>query len=334
MRRIGYLAAVALSVGGFALAIAGNVLVPQVAAVEITSVRVGDWLVNFNGLYRMVLGAVVLGYLLDALISRGNEKNRCAFVHGASLRFAVGIALLAWDILGTKTQVFVQPFFPGPAQIVGAFLEEGDFILQNTLYSLRLYLWGYLLGAAFGVGTGILIGWFPRAYYWISPVLRFSGIIPAVAWMPFAMTLLPTPFAAAVFLIVICVWFPVASVTAQGVQSTPKVLFEAARTLGGDTRYLLFHVAVPNALPQVFQGLSTANAFAFTTLVMAEMMGQPGGLGYYINMAKIWSAYYKVFAAILVMAILFSAITKVLNIIEARALRWQEGLLSKQGEVA
>jgi len=71
----------------------------------------------------------------------------------------------------------------------------------------------------------------------------------------------------------------------------------------------------------------TANAFAFTILVMAEMMGQPGGLGYYINASKVWSAYYKVFAAIIVMAILFSLITKLQGCIEKRVLRWQKGVL-------
>jgi NitT/TauT family transport system permease protein len=143
--------------------------------------------------------------------------------------------------------------------------------------------------------------------------------------------LFPTPFAAATFLIVICTWFPVASLTASGIQSTPKAQFEAARTLGGKTPYLVFHVAVPYALPQIFTGITTANAFSFTTLVMAEMMGQPGGLGYYINASKVWSAYYKVFAAIIVMAILFSLITKGISLIQDYALRWQRGIVKNVG---
>jgi NitT/TauT family transport system permease protein len=82
-------------------------------------------------------------------------------------------------------------------------------------------------------------------------------------------------------------------------------------------------------MPQIFSGISNANGFAFTTLVMAEMMGQPGGLGYYINLSKVWSAYYKVFASILVMAILFSLITKVIGLVQAHMLRWQKGLVKE-----
>jgi NitT/TauT family transport system permease protein len=60
---------------------------------------------------------------------------------------------------------------------------------------------------------------------------------------------------------------------------------------------------------------------------MAEMMGQPGGLGYYINASKVWSAYYKVFAAIVVMAVLFSLIKLGIDRLQKHMLRWQKGII-------
>lgn len=316
-----------LSVSGFLIAALLNALIPITADVNIVEYTVGGIVVNINIAYRFVLFVLAGLFLILGLVSLKDHDRWKKFVKGAPLRFASGIGLLVWDLLGTKWQLLPQPFFPGPAGIIEAFLIEPEFVLENTLYSLRLYAAGFVLGVVFGVGTGILIGWFPKVYYWVTPVLNVTGVIPAVAWMPFALTLLPTPFAAAVFLIVICVWFPVTSLTAQGIKSTPKVQFEAARTLGSNTFDLVFRVAVPHAMPQIFTGISTANAFAFTTLVMAEMMGQPGGLGYYINLSKVWSAYYKVFAAIVVMAILFSFITALLGRVEKFALRWQKGLV-------
>jgi NitT/TauT family transport system permease protein len=147
--------------------------------------------------------------------------------------------------------------------------------------------------------------------------------------MPFALTLAPTPFTAAVFLMTMCAWFPIASFTAQGVQSTARVHFEVAKTLGANTAQLVFSVAIPHALPQIFGGVSMANGFMFTTLVMSEMMGQPGGLGYYIQLSRVWSAYYKVFAAIVIMAVLFSIILAVIHAVQSRALRWQKGLMKQ-----
>jgi NitT/TauT family transport system permease protein len=322
-----YVLFIFLSVLGFIVALFTNLLFPQIAEVEVTDYQIGNRLYNSNEAYTLVVVALIVLYILVGIYSYFNEERREKFIGRVPFRFAIGLVVALWDILGTKLLLLPQPFFPGPAKIIEAFLMEGPYIWVNTLYSLRLFAIGFLVGVAFGVGTGILIGWFPKVYYWVFPVLKITGVIPAVAWMPFALTLLPSPFSAAAFLIVISGWFPVAFLTAQGIQSTPKVHFEVARTLGAKTPYLVFRVAIPHALPQIFTGISTANAYAFTTLVMSEMMGQPGGLGYYINASKVWSAYYKVFAAIIVMAVLFSLIMYVIGLIQKRALRWQRGIV-------
>lgn len=322
-----YILATGITIAGFVIAILTNLFFKQVADVKITKYAYGSVVISINDAYRIVLAFLILLYLGNSVYSSFYNSKRVKFAKRAPFRLAVGIALAVWDILGTKLLVLPQPFFPGPARIVEAFLIEGDYIWQNTLYSLRLFTVGFVLGVVFGIGTGILIGWFPKVYYWVYPVLKITGVIPAVAWMPFALTLFPTPFAAAAFLIIICSWFSIASLTAQGIQSTPKSQYEVAKTLGAKTPYLVFHVAIPHALPQIFSGISNANSFAFTTLVMAEMMGQPGGLGYYINASKVWSSYYKVFAAIIVMAVLFSLIMEGISLIERRVLRWQKGLV-------
>ena len=311
---------------GFLAAIAGNYFIPQVAkGLKITKYNLYGFELDLNIFYRLVLIGVIVIFLIAGITAYFKPLRREKYIKQSAFRFALGIALLIFDIAGTKLRITPQPFFPGPAQILEAFLIEGGYIFENLLYSLRLFGAGFLSGVLLGVATGILIGWFPKIYYWVYPVLKMTGIIPAVAWMPFALTLFPTPFLAAVFLIAICSWFPVASQTAFGIQTTEKSQFEAARTLGAKTPYLVFHVAVPHAMPQIFAGITTACASSFTCLVIAEMMGQPGGLGYYINLVKVWAAYYKVFAAILLMALMFSLILAVLNVIKSRVLRWQEG---------
>ncbi len=322
-----YFLHILLSIAGFAAALALNILVPQISPdVTIKTYTAFGHTIDMNDAYRAVTAAIIILYAVMGVCSSRNEIRADGFAKRARFRFAAGIALALWDLFGTKLQWLPQPFFPGPAQIIESFLMEGGYILSNTLYSLRLYAVSFAIGVILGVGTGVLTGWFPKVNYWVAPVLNITGVIPSVAWMPFALTLFPTPFAAAVFLIVICTWFPIASLTAEGVRSTPRTQFEAARTLGGNEWYLVFHVAIPHAMPQIFTGITTANAFAFVTLVMAEMLGQPGGLGYYINASKVWSAYYKVFAAILIMAVLFSVIVKLTSLVEGRVLRWQRGL--------
>ena len=320
-----------LTISGFLIAFLVNLFFPQVAE----NVRIKEYVfagitIDDNLAYRLVLLAITAYYVIHAAVNflrKVEPKKSAKFYFGAKFRFAMGLSLAAWDILGTKLLILPQPFFPGPAIIMDAFLGDTKFIWQNTLYSLRLFAAGFSVGVVTGVVTGVLIGWYPKARYWILPVLNICGVIPAVAWMPFALTLFPTSFAAATFLIAICSWFPVATMTADGVQGTPKSLFELSRTFGAGQFYQVFHIAIPHAMPQIFTGVLTAAAFGFTTLVMAEMMGQPGGLGYYINTSKVWSAYYKVFAAIIVMAVLFTVILKAVSAVQDYVLRWQKGVV-------
>jgi len=320
-----------LTISGFLIAFLVNLFFPQVAE----NVRIKEYVfagitIDDNLAYRLVLLAITAYYVVRAAVNflrKVEPKKSAKFYFGAKFRFAMGLSLAAWDILGTKLLILPQPFFPGPAIIMDAFLGDTKFIWQNTLYSLRLFAAGFSVGVVTGVVTGVLIGWYPKARYWILPVLNICGVIPAVAWMPFALTLFPTSFAAATFLIAICSWFPVATMTADGVQGTPKSLFELSRTFGAGQFYQVFHIAIPHAMPQIFTGVLTAAAFGFTTLVMAEMMGQPGGLGYYINTSKVWSAYYKVFAAIIVMAVLFTVILKAVSAVQDYVLRWQKGVV-------
>lgn len=326
-RSLPYPFAVALTAAGVVIAVIVNVIFPQSAPVEFKQGQIWIFLLNGQELYLTLLAVLTLVYVVIGIVDARNPKDAARFRYRAQFRFAAGLALALWDVTGTKLQVLPQPFFPGPSQVLEPFLTDGSYIALNTFYSVRLFAAGFVTGVVLGVVTGVLIGWFARAYYWVFPVLKITGVIPAVAWMPFALTLMPTPFIAAMFLLVICSWFPVAFLTAQGIQSTPKMLVEASRTLGADTRYILFHVAIPHSMPSIFTGIGMANSLSFLTLVISEMMGQPGGLGYYIDQAKAWSAYNEILAAIVIMAVLFSLIMKLIELVRGRVLRWQEGLV-------
>ena len=222
---------IVLTISGFLIAFLVNLLFPQVAEnVRIKEYVFGGFTIDDNLAYRLVLLAIIAYYAVYTVVlfvRKASADKVAKFFAGAKFRFAVGLALAAWDILGTKLLFLPQPFFPGPAIIMDAFIGDTKFIWQNTLYSLRLFVAGFSVGVVTGVLTGVLIGWYPKARYWILPVLNICGVIPAVAWMPFALTLFPTSFAAATFLIAICSWFPVATMTADGVQGTPKSLFDA-----------------------------------------------------------------------------------------------------------
>jgi NitT/TauT family transport system permease protein len=208
-----------------------------------------------------------------------------------------------------------------------ALISDRHKLLICILYSLRLLVIGYLIGAFFGLVTGILMGWYKHFQYWINPFLRFIGPIPATAWIPVVLIVFPSSFTASIFLIALGTWFPVTVMTWSGIAGVNKSFFEVARTLGANERYLVLKVALPAAFPLVFIGLFMGLGTSFVTLIVAEMIGVKAGLGFYITWAQGWAEYYKVYAALFIMAVLFSTIITVLFKIRDRVLIWQKGLI-------
>jgi NitT/TauT family transport system permease protein len=277
--------------------------------------------------YRIFLASAIIIFIALYIAAIFNHKLKRRLNHQAQLGFAIGLILSLWDILTTKLDILPLPFFPGLAQILQCMFEDYSTLLLSTVHSLRLLVVGFTIGTSIGLITGILIGWYRQWYYWLFPAIKVMGVIPATAWIPVAMFIFPSSFYAQVFLIVLCAWFPVAYMTCSGVFNIQKSYFEAARTLGADEKFLIFKIAVPGAMPSIFNGIYTGTSVSFATLVVSEMIGAKAGLGWYINWAKGWSNYAKVYASIIVMAIVFSIVMAFIFKIKDRVLIWQKGLL-------
>jgi NitT/TauT family transport system permease protein len=298
-----------------AAALAVNVFIPSVEEIK------------EPGFYHIILSIFVLGLVFLYFFTLGKPDIRKKLYHKAQFIFAAGITLAIWELFTTKSAIFPLPYFPGFAGIFSVMYDDRLLLLRSTLYSMRLFFVGMITGTVLGLVTGILIGWNRQWDYWLSPIIKITGIIPAVAWLPVALAILPSSFTTGIFLIFISSWFPVSSMMAAGIIATPKSFFDVAKTLGADNRFLLVRIAIPHAMPSMFTGIMTATAFSFTTLIVSEMVGAKAGLGFYINWAKGWGAYSKVYAAIIIIAVEFALILALIGAIRSSVLRWQRGIL-------
>src|SRR5256885_5967561 len=219
------------------------------------------------------------------------------------------------------------PYFPGPSAVLRSLIHDGVLLLGSTWHSLVLLLSGYTLGVIGGLISGICIGWSSPIRYWGMPFLKVVGPIPATAWIPLAMVLSPSAIISSAALIALAVWFPVTMLTSSGISNTRASYLDVARTLGAGRAYLIFHVAIPAAVPNIFIGLFMGLGASFLTLVVAESVGVKSGLGWYVSWAQGWAEYGKVFAALIIMAAFFSTIMTVLFKIRDRVLVWQKGVI-------
>jgi len=240
---------------------------------------------------------------------------------------AAALLLCLWEIITSGVRLLPLPYFPSPAKVLHSLITDRMLLFDSTWHSLLLLLSGYALGVVAGLITGLCIGWSPPVRYWGMPLLKVVGPIPATAWIPLAMVVSPSTMFSAVGLIALAVWFPVTMLTASGISNTRASYLDVARTLGAGRGYLIFRVAVPAALPNIFIGLFMGLGASFLTLVVAETVGVKSGLGWYVSWAQGWAEYGKVFAALVIMAAFFSTIMTALFKLRDRMLVWQKGVI-------
>jgi NitT/TauT family transport system permease protein len=285
----------------------------------------GDWSRTYAlGIAAFVVAAVALFGTLSAdfLGAAGPALRR-----RAPWLVALGLFLTVWELATAKFAWLPLPFFPPPQAILEVYTDDLPKLLDSVFASVKLQLGGYVIGATVGFLTGVSIGWSRSVGYWIYPVLRFIGPLPATAWLPIAFFTFPSSWSASTFLIALATGFPVTVLTWSGVASVSNAYYDVARTLGAKPSFLVLKVAIPAALPHVFVGLFMGLGSSFAVLVVAEMIGVKAGLGWYLQWAQGWAAYANMYAALIVMSLLCSGAITLLFRTRDRLLVWQKGVV-------
>ncbi len=277
--------------------------------------------------YPATLEALFAAAVLLAAVQWAWRPLRPWALHYAPLAAGAVLAFGAWDLITLKLDWMALPFFPGPGAVLAALVEDRALLFESTWHSLLLLLTGYAIGVTAGLVCGVLIGWFTRVRYWGMPILRVVGPVPATALIPLVMTLSSQAFVSAAALIGFAVWFPMTMLTASGIANVRISYLDVARTLGAGRFYLIFRVALPSALPNIFLGLFMGLGASFLTLIVAETVGVQAGLGWYLTWQQGYVEYAKVYASILIMALFFSTLMTLLFAVRDRVLRWQKGVI-------
>ncbi len=284
--------------------------------------------------FELVLAAVSFAIALAKRTQRpvaAEEGEAHPALHGwlatGPWLLALALAISVWEIATAKLEWLPRPFFAPPEALVAVFFDDYARLASSVAHSFGLLAYGYAIGAATGFVVGVSIGWSRAVGYWLHPLLRLIGPLPATAWLPLAFFFFPSSFSASVFLIALASAFPVAVLTWSGVAGVNPAFYDVARTLGARPGFLILRVAIPAALPSVFVGLFMGLGASFSVLIVAEMMGVKAGLGWYLQWAQGWAAYSNMYAGLLVMALMCSGLITLLFRVRDRVLGWQKGLL-------
>jgi len=141
---------------------------------------------------------------------------------------------------------------------------------------------GFVLAAVVGVPLGIAMGAFKPIEAFFEPFVSFARYLPASAFIPLLILWAGIGEALKLLVIFIGVFFQIVLMVAVIVGSTRRDLVEAAYTLGASSRGIVRRVLLPSAAPQIAETLRLVLGWAWTYVIVAELIGASSGIGHMI----------------------------------------------------
>jgi len=220
------------------------------------------------------------------------------------LRKSLILILLAavWEAIARyQANDLLLPTFLQTAQAFVDGIVSGE-LLDRMRVSLAVLLQGYALGIIAAFALTALAASTRIGRDLLETLTAMFNPLPAIALLPLALLWLGLGRGSLLFVIVHAVLWPLALGAYAGFQSVPETLRMAGRNYGLNGLRFVLHILVPAALPSILSGLKIGWAFAWRTLIAAELVfgttaGQ-GGLGWYIFQNRNELYTDKVFAGL------------------------------------
>ncbi len=179
-----------------------------------------------------------------------------------------------------------------------------DGLLKDASISIYRVTAGWLLSAVIALPLGMLIGTFRPVQALLEPLTDFIRYMPAVAFIPLVMLWVGIDEPSKIAIIFIGTFFQMVLMVAEDVRRVPQAQVEAAQTLGATRGEIIKLVLLPGAKPALLDTLRITMGWAWTYLVVAELVAANSGLGYAILKAQRFLQTDKIFAGIIIIGLI------------------------------
>lgn len=170
---------------------------------------------------------------------------------------------------------------------------------QRLVQSITIVFGGFLLAALVGVPLGILCGTFAFFSKLCEPFVDFFRYMPAPTFSTLLVAILLADDAPKIALVFIGTFFQLVLVVSKTTRQLDVALLEAAQTLGADRKQLVGRVILPGILPDLYNDMRILLGWAWTWLVIAELIGVKSGLTEFIETQGRYRNFDRVFPVII-----------------------------------
>jgi NitT/TauT family transport system permease protein len=223
-------------------------------------------------------------------------------------------------------------YLPAPHEVAVAFYtafttepkRRTEKWLHESLWdSIQVIFWGFVLSSLVGVPLGIMAGTYDFFSRLFEPFIEFFRYLPAPAFGALAVAVLGIYHAPKIAIIFIGTFFQQVLVVSNTTRKLDASLLEAAQTLGAGNRSLLFRVVIPGILPDLYRDMRILLGWAWTYLIVAELIGTSSGITWFITQQARYKNFDNVFAAIMMIGIIGITIDMILAWLGRRIFPWQ-----------
>ena len=232
---------------------------------------------------------------------------------------------LGWVFLvhGVKIPAFFLPPLESLPRVLWELFAEAG-ILKDVLISCCRVFLGFLLAVVLATPLGLLMGYSRSANLVLAPMMGFVRYLPVPVFIPLTILWFGSGDLQKMMIIFVGVFFQLILMVEDASNSVRREYFESAIMLGAPRRDLILRVLWPAALPQIVDSYRVCMGWAWTYLVVAELVGSSSGIGYYIIKAQRYLLVPQIFAAIIIIGFLGLSTDLSLAALHRRLFPWAE----------
>jgi NitT/TauT family transport system permease protein len=221
-----------------------------------------------------------------------------------------------WEAL-VRMRIWSPVLVPSPLSVAsyikGALLDGT--LEHATVVTMRRLIAGYALGLLFGLPLGLLTARFKACEDTLGVIALGFQTLPSVCWVPLALLWFGQTETAMLFVVIMGTVWSVIIATDNGVRTVPPIYARAAQTMGSKRLHTWIKVIVPASLPFIVSGMKQGWAFAWRSLMAAEIyvtILTGFGLGHLLHYGRELQAMDQVIGIMLIIIVIGLLADKIL----------------------
>jgi NitT/TauT family transport system permease protein len=235
--------------------------------------------------------------------------------------YSLLIILLVWTLAHYGLS---KSFLPSPLATMIFFAGHLQIIFQHLLMSFFRIFTAIVITVLLGGAVGMFTARSPKVDTWLSPLLYTLYPVPKIAFLPLLMLFLGLGNLSKITLVSLILFFQIAITIRDSVKGVHPSYFLAIKSLGASKRQIYQHVIIPAILPNLFTSLRISVGTSISVLFFAENFATRYGIGYYIMDSWLKLDYNAMFAGIIAISLMGSALFGILDLMETKICKWHQ----------